>query len=90
MCTGLAVARGEWDRGARFYGAAEAQAEQTGLRRDSADDGFLQPRVAELRARMGDEAFAESERDGRAMGYDAAVAEADAWLASAAARTRSA
>ena len=90
VCTGLAVARGEWDRGARFYGAAEAQAEQTGLRRDSADDAFLQPRVAELREKLSAEAFAEGERRGRTMGYDAAIAEAEAWLASGAARAGSA
>jgi hypothetical protein len=81
VCTGLAVARGEWDVAARFYGAAEAQAEDTGLHRDPADEAFLQPRVAELRAAPGAAAFAQGEAAGRALSNEAAVAEASAWLA---------
>jgi predicted ATPase/class 3 adenylate cyclase len=87
VCTGLAAARHEWQRAARFYGAAEAQAEQTGLHRDPADDAFLQPRVAEIQAAMGGAALAEAEGAGRALAYEAAIAEASAWLLAISRRT---
>src|SRR4029453_16904645 len=41
VCAGLAAAVAEWERAARFFGAVEAQAAQTGQHRDPTDDAFL-------------------------------------------------
>jgi predicted ATPase/class 3 adenylate cyclase len=80
VCTGLASARRDWERAARWYGAAEAQAEHSGFHRDPADEAFLQPRVAGLRAAMSAESFANAEGAGRAVPFETALAEASAWL----------
>ena len=74
---GLAVLRKDWERAARFYGIAEAEAAQTGLRRDPADEAFLLPRIAKARKAMG-AAFAAAESRGRALSYAEALAEARA------------
>jgi tetratricopeptide (TPR) repeat protein len=80
VCAGLASVQADWPRVARFFGAAEAQAEQTGIHRDPADDVFLQPLVGRARAELGD-AFGGAESAGRALSYEAAMAEVRAWLA---------
>jgi predicted ATPase len=77
---GLAALRRESQRGARLYGAAEAQSALTGLHRDPADESFLAPRVAAMRKAMAPEDFAAAEAAGRALGYDEALAETRAWL----------
>jgi hypothetical protein len=79
---GLAVLREQWLPAARWYGAAEAQSAQTGLHRDPADEAFVAPRVAKARAALGAPGFAAADGEGRALGYDEAIAEARAWLAS--------
>ena len=80
VCAGLASTLGEWRAAARFFGAAQAQAEQTGIHRDPADDAFLAPLVERARASSG-EAFGPDEEAGRALAYDTAMEEARAWLA---------
>ena len=80
VCAGLAAYRGEWDCAARFYGAAEAQTEQTGLHRDPADDAFLAPWIAKARAGCGTDAFAAAEAAGRALSYEEATTAAHVWL----------
>ncbi len=85
VCAGLAALAGQWTRAARCYGAAEAQAERTGMRRDPADEAFLAPLVQRAREAMPGGDFARAERDGRALDYDAALAEAAAWIEEAAA-----
>ena len=80
---GLAALRKDWRRAARLYGAAETQSALTGLHRDPADEAFLAPRVARARGTI-DAAFAAAEAEGRALGYEAAIAETRAWLGSAA------
>ena len=77
---GLAALCREWPRAARWYGAAESLSQQTGIHRDPADHAFLQPRVASAREALAGE-FAPAEAQGRAIGPDAAVAEAREWLA---------
>ena len=79
VCAGLAALQERWDFAARFYGAAEAEASQTGIRRDPADEAFLKPRVAKSRATLG-AAFEAAEKAGRALPYDVALREARAWL----------
>ena len=81
VSAGLAALRKEWRYAARFYGAAEAQAEQTGLRRDPADEAFLLPLVANARAALNEVDFAEADAAGRALPYGSALVEARAWLA---------
>jgi predicted ATPase/class 3 adenylate cyclase len=83
VCAGLAALREDWPRAARFYGAAEAQAGQTGIHRDPSDEAFLAPLVAKAQAALGTEAFAAAEDGGRALTYAAALEEARAWLAAA-------
>jgi len=81
VSAGLAALRKEWRHAARFYGAAEAQAEQTGLRRDPADEAFLLPLVANARAALNEVDFAEADAAGRALPYGSTLVEARAWLA---------
>jgi tetratricopeptide (TPR) repeat protein len=77
---GLAVLREDWARAARLFGAAEAQSTLTGLHRDPADEAFLAPRVAATRKKTKAAAFAAAETEGRALDYDAAIAETRNWL----------
>jgi predicted ATPase/class 3 adenylate cyclase len=80
VMAGLAVLREEWARAARLYGAAEAQGAHTSIRRDPADEMFLAPRIGRARAALGKAAFDAAAHDGRALGYDDAIAEARRWL----------
>jgi predicted ATPase/class 3 adenylate cyclase len=80
VSAGLASLRGEWSRAARFYGAAESQAAQTGLRRDPADDAFLAQHIDKARDALGEPAFAAAESAGRALANEAVMTEARAWL----------
>ena len=82
VSAGLAAFREEWEFAARFYGAAEAQAGQTGLRRDPADEAFLAPRIAQAREAMAAAAFVAAEAAGRALVYEEAMSELRAWLES--------
>lgn len=81
VCAGLAVAVAQWECAARLFGAAEARAAQTGLRRDSADEAFLAPRVALARDALGVRDYAAAEAAGRALGHAEAWDEVRAWLA---------
>jgi len=80
VCAGLAASSGDWAQAARFYGAAEAQAAQTGLHRDPADEAFLAPLAATARAAAGDAQFSVAEAAGRKLTYEAAIAEVRARL----------
>jgi predicted ATPase/class 3 adenylate cyclase len=84
VCAGLAAARGEWERAARLFGAAEKHAEATGLHRDPADEAFLAPLVANARRARGAAAVATAERSGRALACGDAKALATEWVAGAA------
>lgn len=79
VCAGLSGLHGEWVCGARFYGMAEAQASQTGIHRDPADEAFLAPWVATARGTLGED-FDAAEAGGRALSYVEALREARAWL----------
>lgn len=78
VSAGFAAVRGEWSCAARLFGAAEAQAVQTGLQRDAADEAFLAPLIA--KARQAPE-FADAEAAGRALTYEEAIGETRGWLA---------
>jgi len=80
VSAGLAAQRCEWEQAARLYGAAEAQAERTGLRRDPADDAFLAPLVAKARGALPESVYAAAEAAGRTLPYELALLEARAGL----------
>ena len=61
-------------------GMAEAQARDTGRRRDAADEAFLGPLVTKAREALGTATFVAVESAGRAVTYDDAIAEARSWL----------
>jgi hypothetical protein len=80
VSSGLAALEMNWDLAARLYGAAEAQTLQTGIRRDPADEAFLQPLLARTREALGESGFAKASASGGAMPFKQAMAEAGAWL----------
>jgi predicted ATPase len=80
VCAGLAASQADWQRAARFFGAAQALATQTGLQRDPADEAFLVPLMTQSREAIGDEAFEVFETQGRQLSLDDALAHARAWL----------
>jgi len=81
VAAGLACLARDWTRGARFFGAAEAQAARSGIRRDAADTMFIEPRLASARAALGADAFSAACREGERCGLEQALREARAWLA---------
>ncbi len=76
VCAGLAAAQERWPEAARLYGAAQAQMQLTGLRRDPADEAFLAPLIERARCALGDEAFEVEAAQGAALSFDAALAQA--------------
>ncbi|MEW5881831.1 MAG: adenylate/guanylate cyclase domain-containing protein [Pseudomonadota bacterium] len=83
VASAYACLRGDAATAARFFGAAEAQAQRTGLRRDPADDAFLRPIVLRIRSALGDAAYADAERLGRILPYEEAIGAARDWLGAA-------
>jgi non-specific serine/threonine protein kinase len=79
VSAGLAALRAEWEWAVRLFGAAEAQAAQTGLHRDPADEAFVAPRIARAREALGT-AIAAAEAPGGAITYDEAMGAARRWL----------
>jgi predicted ATPase/class 3 adenylate cyclase len=77
---GLAALLEDWECAARFYGAVEAEARQTGLQRDPADEAFLAPLIAKARNALGAPAFDAAEASGRVLTYKEAMTQARAWL----------
>jgi tetratricopeptide (TPR) repeat protein len=80
VAAGLAAMAAQWTRAARYFGAAEAQAAQTGIRRDAADEAFIAPLMTRARGALGPATFDAAERAGKALEFEAATAEARAWL----------
>jgi len=81
VSVGLAVLQREWQRAARFYGAAEGLSSATGVQRDPADAAFLSPLVARVETALGAAAFTAAERGGRASAYETVMSEVRSWLA---------
>ncbi len=72
VLAGLCAADGRHDAALKIFGAAEAQAERSGLKRDSADNAFLLPLIEQSQRALGDAAeVALSE--GKGLGYAEAV-----------------
>ena len=81
VAAGIAATARDDAAAARFYGAAEAQADRTGLRRDPADAAFLVPLVEASRERLGVPLFLRLEAEGRALDPLEAIGNARRWLA---------
>jgi len=84
VASALAWLRGDNPTAARLFGAAEAQAEETGLRRDPTDDAFLMQIIERVRVALGEATFAGAEAVGRAFSYEEAISAVRAWLRAAA------
>jgi predicted ATPase len=82
VSAGLAAARGDWAACATLYGAAEAQAQRSGIRRDPADAVFLATAIQRSRAAHAGSAAAEAQ--GRSMEYDDAMVAVRSFLLAAA------
>jgi predicted ATPase/class 3 adenylate cyclase len=80
VTAGLAASQQSWESAARLFGAAEAQAAETGLHRDAADESFLAPLMARTRDAMGVDAFISAVNAGKAHAYMAALEDAVAFL----------
>jgi predicted ATPase/class 3 adenylate cyclase len=76
----LAAFVGDAAKAARFFGAAEAQLEETGYHREMVDEAPMVPVIARSRESLGTQAFAAAEAAGRALSYDEATTEVRAWL----------
>ncbi|GAB4474576.1 MAG: hypothetical protein OHK0044_19390 [Burkholderiaceae bacterium] len=81
VCAGVAAAMGEFERAALYFGSAEMQREETGLRRDPADEAFLIQAIDAARAALGADAFARIEARGRASSGALILEQARVWLA---------
>ena len=80
VCAAIAALRGDWRRAARFFGAAQAQAARSGVRRDAVDAMFLQPRIDAARTQAGDQTFTVEEREGAKCDLQQVLREASSWL----------
>lgn len=76
----LAAISGDGARAARLWGAAAEARNRMGVVLDPPDRMFLDPHVARVRSEIGPAAFEAAERQGRAVPYESALAEARAWL----------
>jgi predicted ATPase/class 3 adenylate cyclase len=82
VAAGLAAVMEDWARASRIYGAAQFELEQTGVRREAADEAFLLPLMATARTALGED-YTPTEAAGRALAYEEAVAETRSWLEAA-------
>ena len=80
VAAGLAAAQGAYAEAARLLGAAETQAAETGLHRDPADEAFLAPFIGKTRMALSAREFDAAASAGRALDYDAAIANVRAML----------
>ena len=80
VCTGLAATQRDWEQAAQFFGAAEALATTTGLKRDPADESFLAPLIARATSALGTAKFETLKSAGIAASAEEALAQARAWL----------
>ncbi len=76
VTAGLCAVQGTWTRAARLFGAADAQAEKTGLHRDAVDEAFLAPLVRATQEALGPRVFMAEEARGRTLSYEEAIREA--------------
>jgi tetratricopeptide (TPR) repeat protein len=80
VSVGLACLRREWERAAKYWGASEALTDSIGIRRDPADEAFIEPMLAEIRQALGASEFDALEASGRGLPFQVAVTDAREWL----------
>jgi len=80
VTAGLCAFDGAWEEAARFFGAAEAQAERAGLRRDAVDEAFLAPLIAKAKTALGAKRFQSTVNEGQLLPYENALGSARTWL----------
>jgi non-specific serine/threonine protein kinase len=73
VTAGYCTAERNYQAAVELFGASEAQAERSGLRRDSADSAFLMPLIALARSELGPPAFAAALSRGKQWSCEAAV-----------------
>ena len=73
VAASLCVLYEAWDNAARFFGAAEAQAERAGLRRDAVDNAFLAPLMAKTRSALTMSVYNVMANEGHQLQYDEAL-----------------
>jgi predicted ATPase/class 3 adenylate cyclase len=79
VCAAMAALDGQWRDSARFFGAAEAQAERSAIRRDPADRAFMTATLQRSRQALRDE-WPGVEGQGRALPYAEAIVQAREYL----------
>ena len=84
VTAGLGVQRQDFEHAARYFGAAEAQVAETGMRRDPTDESFLLPLIDRARDRLGTAAFERAVHAGRTLNYTDGIGEVRSWLSSVA------
>jgi predicted ATPase len=77
---GLAACLAEYDRAARFWGAADQTLKAWGYRHQPVDIEHTAPWIARSRRALGDAAFEAAEAAGRVLSFDAAILELEQWL----------
>lgn len=80
ICSALAALDRDFERAARYYGATETLLHETGLTREPDDELVIAPLIAQARAALGLDAFAQLEAQGRALSYVDAVSDVRTWL----------
>ena len=80
----LAAASASHSTAARLHGVAVARMRESETRHDPVDEAFIAGWMARSREAIGAAAFDAAEAEGKALGYDAAMAERDRWLRAAA------
>jgi tetratricopeptide (TPR) repeat protein len=80
VTAGLCASNQDWDNAARFFGAAEAQAERACLRRDAVDEAFLAPLMARARNALSPAALEITAGRGKLLPYEDALELASDWL----------
>jgi predicted ATPase len=77
---GLASCLGEHERAARSWGTWDQKMREWGYRHQPPDAAHTAPFLAASRSALGDAAFADAQAAGRALAFDAAMLELEAWL----------
>ena len=79
---GLAAVMGSPLDAARWHGASLSRMQESGAKRETADEAFLAPLLGRAREALGQAAFDAAERAGMAHKREASLAELQAWLTS--------
>jgi predicted ATPase/DNA-binding winged helix-turn-helix (wHTH) protein len=81
LCAAIAALRGDWERSARFEGAAKFHFDQLAWRLEPADQAFVESFSVRTRAALGDAAFERSLALERGLSVDEALAQMQRYLA---------